>query len=152
MYQHIQAKMHQICVFSEQTAKFYQTTKKRYFYFDWLTLGRPDRVKSRIFAFFVSANAAKLIFKLFTLLRGFPTFKIEIDPHFSTNEFLALFACYIICQYISLGSIVLKLFLTMKNTIFPIRPAGKCIQIQFIKSDLSWIGFFTILLSRNSDN
>ena len=33
-------------------------------------------------------------------LRGFPTFKSEIDPHFSKNEFLALFACYIICQYI----------------------------------------------------
>ena len=77
-------------------------------------------------------------------LRGFPTFKSEIDPHFSKNEFLALFACYIICQYISLGSIVLKLFLTMKNTIFPIRPAGKCIQIQFIKRD--WL-FYEIVVS-----
>ena len=69
-----------------------------------------------------------------------------------SRKLLGLFACYIICQYISLGSIVLKLFITMKNTIIPIRPAGKCIQIQFIKSDLSWIGSFTKLLSRNSDN
>ena len=40
-----------------------------YFDFDWLTLGRPDRVKSSMFAFFVSANVAKLFFKLFTLLK-----------------------------------------------------------------------------------
>ena len=33
------------------------------FDFDWLTLGRPDRVKSSMFAFFVSANVAKLFFK-----------------------------------------------------------------------------------------
>ena len=45
-------------------------------------------------------------------------------------------------------SIVLKLFLTMKKAITPMRPAGKCILIQLIKSDLSWIGFFTKLLSR----
>ena len=38
------------------------------FDFDWLTLGRPDRVKTSMFAFFVSANVAKLFFKLFTLL------------------------------------------------------------------------------------
>ena len=38
------------------------------FDFDWLTLGRPDRVKSSMFDFFVSANVAKLLFKLFTLL------------------------------------------------------------------------------------
>ena len=34
--------------------------KKRYF--DWLTSGRPDRVKSSMFGCFVSANAAKLFF------------------------------------------------------------------------------------------
>ena len=39
------------------------------FDFDWLTLGRPDQVKSSMFAFFVSANVAKLLFKLFTLLK-----------------------------------------------------------------------------------
>ena len=60
MYQHIQAKMHQIiCVFSEQTA-IIRPQKKRYFDLYWLTLGRPDRVKSSMFAFFVSVNAAKL--------------------------------------------------------------------------------------------
>ena len=34
------------------------------FDFDWLTLGRPGRVKSSMFAFFISANVAKLFFKL----------------------------------------------------------------------------------------
>ena len=38
------------------------------FDFYLLTLGRPDRVKSSMFAFFVSANVAKLLFKLFILL------------------------------------------------------------------------------------
>ena len=32
------------------------------FDFDWLTLGRSDRVKSSMFAFLVSANVAKLFF------------------------------------------------------------------------------------------
>ena len=36
--------------------------KKRYFDFDWLTVGRPDRVKSSMFAFFDSVNVAKLFF------------------------------------------------------------------------------------------
>ena len=70
MYQYnnyIQAKMHQMCVISEQIA-IILPQKKRYFDFDWLTLGRLDRVKSTMFAFFVCANAAKLFFKLFRLL------------------------------------------------------------------------------------
>ena len=66
MYQHIQAKMLQSCVISEQTAIIWPQ-KNQYFDFDWLTLGRPDQVKSSMFAFFVSANAAKLFIKLFTL-------------------------------------------------------------------------------------
>ena len=33
------------------------------FDFDWLTSGRPDQVKSSMFAFFVSANVAKPVFK-----------------------------------------------------------------------------------------
>ena len=45
-----------------------QICVKKPWYFDWLTLGRPDRVKSSMFAFFASANVAKLFFKLFTLL------------------------------------------------------------------------------------
>ena len=38
-----------------------------------------------------------------------------------------------------------------EKTIIPMRPAGKCIHIQLIKRDLSWIGFFTKLLSRKGD-
>ena len=58
----------QICVISEQTAAIIWPQKMVNFDFDWLTLGRPDRVKSSMFAFLVSANVAKLLFKLFTLL------------------------------------------------------------------------------------
>ena len=52
-------KIRCICVISEQTAIMWPQ-KKQYFDFDWLTLGRPDRVQLSMFAFFVSANAAKL--------------------------------------------------------------------------------------------
>ena len=79
---------------------------------------------------------------------------VLVDPHFSKMSFWldVHVISFANTYHFHLGSIVLKLFLTMKNTIIPIRPAGKCIQIQFIKSDLSWIGFFTKLLSRNGDN
>ena len=58
--QHIQAKM-QMCVISEQTAIIWPQRVVN-FYFYCVMLGRPDRVKSNMFAFFVSANVAKLFF------------------------------------------------------------------------------------------
>ena len=56
-----------ICVISE-LLQLSDHKKVVNFDFDLLTFGRPDRVKSSMFAFFVSANVAKLLFKLFTLL------------------------------------------------------------------------------------
>ena len=50
------------CVQSVNKLQLFDQKKVLNFDFDWLTLGRPDRVKSSMFAFFVSANVVKLFF------------------------------------------------------------------------------------------
>ena len=56
----------QMCVMSEQTAIIWTQKSGKF----WFWLANIRQTRPSMFAFFVSANVAKLFFKLFTLLKN----------------------------------------------------------------------------------
>ena len=70
----------------------------------------------------------------------FPTFKSEIYLHFTQSFWLYL----LVISFANTYPLVYcpKTVPYHEKTISQMQPAGKCIEMQLMKSDLSWIGFF----------